>query len=261
MLRIHPVPAFEDNYLWVIENGRHAAAVDPGDAAAIEGFLDARGLALAAILVTHHHDDHIGGVQALASRFACVVVGPDDERIPGRTQTAREGDIVAIEQLGLLLRVLEVPGHTRSHIAYVSEGAGLPHALFCGDTLFAGGCGRLFEGTPAQMRASLAKLARLPGETRVYCAHEYTLSNLAFARAVEPGNAALAARAARDAERRARGEPTVPSTLADERATNPFLREGVPEVVASASRQAGRPLAQGDEVFAAVRAWKNTYRA
>lgn len=261
MLSIHPVPAFDDNYLWVIEDGRHAVAVDPGDAEAVAAFLDARSLSLAAILVTHHHDDHIGGVASLASRFACPVIGPDDERVPGRTRTVREGDTVEVESLGLKLRVLEVPGHTRSHIAYVSDGNALPPSVFCGDTLFAGGCGRLFEGTPAQMRASLAKLAALPGETRVYCAHEYTLSNLKFARAVEPGNAALAAREARETQRRAHGEPTVPSALADERDTNPFLRESAPEVVASATRHAGRALAGPDEVFAAVREWKNVFRA
>lgn len=261
MLNIHPVPAFDDNYLWVIENGREAVAVDPGDAEAVGSFLGARGLVLDAILVTHHHDDHIGGVTSLARRFACPVIGPDDERVPGRTRTVREGDSVVLDRLGLRLRVMEVPGHTRSHIAYVSEGDTLAPSVFCGDTLFAGGCGRLFEGTPAQMRASLAKLASLPGETRVYCAHEYTLSNLKFARAVEPGNTVLAAREARDAQRRARGEPTVPSTLAEERDTNPFLRENTPEVVASATRHAGRALSGPDDVFAAVREWKNSFRA
>ena len=261
MLRIHPVPAFDDNYLWVIEDGRHAVAVDPGDAQAISSFLDARSLTLAAILITHHHDDHVGGVASLAVRPACQVIGPDDDRVPGRTRTVREGDEVLVESLGLRLRVLEVPGHTRSHIAYVTDKTGLPPSVFCGDTLFAGGCGRLFEGTPAQMRASLAKLAALPAQTRVYCAHEYTLANLKFARVVEPGNAELAARESRDTARRALGEPTVPSTLAEELNTNPFLRDCAPEVIASASRHARRALLEPVDVFAAVREWKNSFRA
>ena len=260
MLRVHPVPAFDDNYLWVVEDGRHAVAVDPGDAQAITAFLEPRGLTLAGILLTHHHDDHVGGVEELASAHPCAVFGPDDPRIPGRTRTVGDGDRVDIDAPALSLQVLAVPGHTRSHIAYVALHGVIAPSVFCGDTLFAAGCGRLFEGTAAQMRASLAKLAALPGDTRVYCAHEYTLANLRFARAVEPGNAALAAREARDSARRARGEPTVPSTMAEERDTNPFLREGVPEVVASAARHAGQPLASPDEVFAAVREWKNGFR-
>jgi hydroxyacylglutathione hydrolase len=260
MLRVHSVPAFDDNYLWVIEDGRRAAVVDPGDAQAIAAFLGARGLSLVAILTTHHHDDHIGGVEELAREVACPVYGPDDPRIPGRTHTVSDGDLVDIATLGLSLQVIAVPGHTRSHIAYALMQGDLAPSVFCGDTLFAGGCGRLFEGTASQMRASLARLAALPGDTRVYCAHEYTLANLRFARAVEPGNAALAAREARDAARRARGEPTVPSTIAEERDTNPFLREGVPEVIAAATRHAGRLLAGPDEVFAAVREWKNGFR-
>jgi hydroxyacylglutathione hydrolase len=254
-MQIHPVPAFEDNYLWVIEDGRHAAVVDPGDAQPVQAFLEARGLALTAILATHHHGDHVGGLEALAGRWKCEVFGPAGERIEGLTKKLREGDRIVVPGLGLPFSVLDVPGHTAGHIAYVGD-----HAVFCGDTLFACGCGRLFEGTPAQMLDSLAKLADLPGDTRVYCAHEYTMSNIRFAMAVEPGNTKLAARKARDAALRQRHLPTVPSTIADELDTNPFLRWTSPEVIASASRHAGRPLSCAVEVFTAVREWKNNFR-
>jgi hydroxyacylglutathione hydrolase len=277
MMQIHPVPAFDDNYLWVIEDGRHAAVVDPGDDAPVQAFLASRGLKLTAILATHHHGDHVGGLAALAARWKCEVFGPAGEKIEGLTTRLREGDRIAVPGLGLPLAVFDVPGHTAGHIAYYGDGKGdatlspdsagdrvaspFPHpVLFCGDTLFACGCGRLFEGTPEQMADSLAKLSRLPGDTRVYCAHEYTMSNIRFAEAVEPGNAKLAARKARDAGLRARNQPTVPSTIADELDTNPFLRSTSAEVIASASRQAGRPLATPVEVFAAVRAWKNGFR-
>jgi hydroxyacylglutathione hydrolase len=255
MMQIHPVPAFEDNYLWVIEDGRHAAVVDPGDEQPVQAFLEARALRLAAILVTHHHGDHVGGVEWLAARWRCPVFGPAGERIDGVTKPLREGDRITVSGLDIGFGVLEVPGHTRGHIAYVAPGE-----VFCGDTLFACGCGRLFEGTPAQMQESLAKLARLPGETRVYCAHEYTMSNIRFALAVEPGNAKLFARSERDAAARAANRPTLPCTIAGELDTNPFLRWASPEVIASASKHAGRALATPVEVFAALRAWKNDFR-
>jgi hydroxyacylglutathione hydrolase len=264
-MRVHPVPAFEDNYLWVIEDGRHAAVVDPGDEQPVQAFLESRGLALTAILATHHHGDHVGGLEWLAQRWRCEVFGPAGESIDGLTRRLREGDRITVPGLGLGLGVLDVPGHTRGHIAYVASGDGAPGglghpAVFCGDTLFACGCGRLFEGTPAQMQASLAKLAALPPATRVYCAHEYTMSNIRFALAVEPGNERLFARSERDAAARAAGRPTLPSSIADERDTNPFLRWASPEVIASASRHAGRALATPVEVFAAVREWKNDFR-
>ena len=257
MVRIHGVPAFQDNYLWVLEDGRRAAAVDPGDAVPIQRFLDERGLELTAILATHHHGDHIGGVPALVQRWKCPVFGPAHDGIDGLTRTLSEGDDIVVPGLDYALEVLDVPGHTAGHIAYVHDG-GDP-VVFCGDTLFACGCGRLFEGTPAQMSRSLAKLAALPPATRVYCAHEYTLSNIRFAEAVEPGNAMLAERKRRDGARRERGEPTVPSTIGEERSTNPFLRCGEPEVVASAERHAGRTLANAVEVFAELREWKNRF--
>lgn len=261
MLQIHAIPAFSDNYLWVLEDGRHAAVVDPGDASPVQAFLEARGLALAAILATHHHGDHVGGLAALAGRWGCPVFGPAGEAIAGLTRRLAEGDRFVVPGLALPLRVLDVPGHTAGHIAYAGEmPADAQPFVFCGDTLFAGGCGRLFEGTPAQMVDSLSKLAALPPQTRVYCAHEYTLSNLRFARAVEPGNARLAERLAREGARRERGEPTVPSVLAEEIETNPFLRWRSPEVIASACARAGHALAGPVEVFATVRAWKNEFR-
>ena len=256
-MQVHAVPAFQDNYLWVIAEGSRAAVVDPGDAAPIERFLAANGLELTAILATHHHGDHVGGLAALAERWKCPVFGPAHEAIPGIGTRLGEGDAITVPGLALALDVLDVPGHTAGHIAYVRRGD--DPMVFCGDTLFACGCGRLFEGTPAQMSVSLAKLARLDEATRVYCAHEYTLSNIRFAEAVEPGNRRLAQRKERDKARRERGEPTVPSTVGEERATNPFLRCEVPEVVASAERHAGRKLDGPVEVFAEIRAWKNTF--
>ena len=254
MLTVHPVPAFQDNYLWVIHDGRHAAVVDPGDAAPVQAFLEENGLALSAILITHHHPDHIGGLPVLSARYRCPVFGPAGEKIAGITTLLKEGDAIVVPGIGAKFKVLDVPGHTAGHIAYVGEGA-----IFCGDTLFACGCGRLFEGTAEQMHASLDKLKCLPPETRVYCAHEYTLANIRFAEAVEPGNKALAERKERDTYSRKRGKPTVPSTIEVELATNPFLRCAETEVIYNARRHAGDKLRTEVEVFAAIRAWKNTF--
>ncbi len=258
MIAIIPIPAFADNYIWLLHAGGRAVVVDPGDAAPVLEVLAREGLALTAILTTHHHGDHVGGVEALLARHRVPVFGPAHERIPGRTRALAQDDVVDVPGLPLRFTVLDVPGHTAGHIAYFGDVDGVP-SLFCGDTLFAAGCGRLFEGTPAQMWASLSACARLPAATRVYCAHEYTLANLRFAAAVEPHNTALAARQLRDADKRARGVPTVPSTLADEAATNPFLRAGVDEVRAAAQAHAGRELTDDTMVFAALRAWKNQF--
>lgn len=254
MPEIIPLPAFDDNYLWLIRRGDRAAVVDPGDAAPVMAYVASHDLSLDAILLTHHHGDHIGGVSALVERFQPAVIGPNDDRIGGRTRTVAEGDVVALEGLGLELQVIEVPGHTRSHVAYYGG-----NALFCGDTLFVAGCGRLFEGTPAQMAASLGKLAALPGSTRVYCAHEYTLSNIRFARAVEPDNAALADLERRAQATRARNEPTVPSTIDAERATNPFLRCDQPGVMRAAGARAGTAMTDPVAVLATIREWKNKF--
>jgi hydroxyacylglutathione hydrolase len=252
-LHIEPVAAFRDNYIWLLERGGHAVVVDPGDAVPVLQLLAARQWRLDAILLTHHHSDHVGGVDDLVRAHPARVYGPAHSPFGAIDVRVREGDTATV--LGAAFAVLEVPGHTLDHIAYWSAAQ---DALFCGDTLFACGCGRLFEGTAAQMAASLARLAALPGGTRVYCAHEYTLSNLRFALAVEPANAALLRRRDDCLALRERGEPTVPSTLDVERATNPFLRCAVPQVQAAARTQqpgAGDPTA----VFAALRAWKDRY--
>ncbi len=259
-LQVTAVPAFADNYLWLIHDHQHAAVVDPGDAAPIEAALAAMHLKLAAILLTHHHRDHAGGVADLLTHRQIPVFGPAHEKIAGISQPLVEGDSLQLPELGLALSVLDVPGHTAGHIAYVAQPAPGQHWLFCGDTLFAGGCGRLFEGTPAQMTDSLGKLAALPDTTRVYCAHEYTVSNLRFAVAAEPGNPAVAQRLADAMAMRERGEATVPSTLALEKATNPFLRYREPGIT-NTLRSEGK-LAEDDPVaaFAALREWKNNYR-
>ncbi len=253
---VEPVRAFSDNYIWMILNDirSHCAIVDPGDAQPVIQWLEREGVEPVAILITHHHGDHVGGVRNLVSRFPGLeVYGPASERIPAITQTLVEGDIVHLGELGLEFSVLDVPGHTAGHIAYLGQGA-----LFCGDTLFAGGCGRVFDGTFQQLCASLKKIRDLPEETLVYCAHEYTLDNLGFAKWVEPDNPELLLRDDHDMALQEKGIPTVPSRLALEKATNPFLRFDVPAVIQRAEQQAGRSLAEACEVFTVLRQWKDS---
>lgn len=257
-----PLPAFDDNYLWLLDNGREAWVVDPGDAAPVVAALNARGLTLAGILLTHHHGDHVGGVDALRPLLQGPIYAPAHEPMPEPVQRVHGGD--AVELLGLRFTVLDVPGHTAGHIAYFAAEAGPDGPLlFCGDTLFSAGCGRLFEGSATQMHASLQALAALPGDTRVCCAHEYTLANLRFALAVDPDNAALSAHAAWCHAQRAAGLPTLPSRLGTERRINPFLRCDTPALREAARRHnpLRHPAAPSPaEVFATLREWKNGFR-
>lgn len=257
-LDVRPVRAFSDNYIWLIDSPRmpgRVVAVDPGDAAPVIAELRHSGASLAAILLTHHHADHIGGVAELLKLGKVPVIGPDDSRIPFRTRTVRDADRCDLPDLGLSFETLAVPGHTLSHIAFWGHGA-----LFCGDTLFSAGCGRMFEGTPTQMNVSLDRLRDLPPETRMYCGHEYTAANLKFALAVDPDNQTT--RDYRDAVERTRAAdgPTLPSPLSLEIRINPFLRCDITAVRAAAEAHAGKALPQPAEVFAVLRAWKDTFK-
>ena len=264
-LSIVPLRAFKDNYIWLLVRGDEAAVVDPGDAGPVEEAIAARGLRLGAILLTHHHADHVGGVPALlAARRADppAVFGPAGEAIADVGTRLVEGDRVMLDRLGIAFTVIDVPGHTRGHIAYFAaadpEAGRAEPVLFCGDTLFAAGCGRLFEGTAAQMHASLSKLAALPAETLVYCAHEYTLSNLRFARAADPADRETAARERAATALREAGQPTIPSTIGLERATNPFLRDA-PALRSAAARRAPGADASALATFTALRQWKDAF--
>ncbi len=255
-----PIRAFTDNYIWTLADGSgRAVIVDPGDAAPVLAACE-HGLAPVAILVTHHHPDHIGGIAALLERFDVPVFAPFEERIALPVQRVADGERIRIDALNVEFDVLAVPGHTRSHIAFharFDDG----DVLFCGDTLFSLGCGRMFEGTPEQMLASLDRLAALPDETKVCCAHEYTLGNAAFARHVDPDNAALAQRIAQARAQRSAGEPTLPSRLADERACNPFLRCDVPAIAQAVAKLVDGDEADRVETFARLRHWKDGFVA
>ena len=253
-IQVHPIPAFKDNYIWALRSGSRVAIVDPGDARPVLDYLAREALELVAILATHHHADHVGGVADLKRGRDIPVYGPKNEPISTLTRPVASGDRVAIPEFGVAFEVLDIPGHTRAHIAYYGS-----KMVFCGDTLFACGCGRVFEGTPPQLHASLAKLAALPEDTLVYCGHEYTLANIRFARAVEPGNVALAGRERTDTTTREKNHPTLPTTIGLEKATNPFLRCAQPEVAQAAGRRRGTDVADPVEVFTAIREWKNTF--
>ena len=252
-----PVPAFSDNYVWLITAppSPTAVVVDPGEATIVLQILQRRKLELGAVLLTHHHGDHVGGVGEILREGQVPVFGPARESISTVDHPVEGGDFVPLSDLGLDLEVLDVPGHTAGHIAYRG-----PDFVLVGDTLFAGGCGRVFEGTPEQMHTSLSRLADLPGETLVYCAHEYTIANLKFALEVEPNNEALKARYETVRQARVAGRPTVPSTLAEELETNPFLRCDKSAVVATAEARAGLDLPTAVDVFAVIRGWKDGWQ-
>ena len=254
VLRPEPIPALVDNYIWLLtDDAGNAAVVDPGDAAPVERVLAGRGLYLRSILLTHHHPDHIAGVAELCRERKVEVIAPVDERIAHADRRVGHGDVVTLALPGARFEVMAVPGHTTTHIAYAGEGL-----LFCGDTLFSLGCGRLFEGTPAQMLDSLDHLAALPDDTLVCCGHEYTQTNARFALSIDGDNAALKARAKEVDDKRSRGEPTVPSNMGMERAANPFLRTDSDAIAAWAARKADAH----DRVsrFAAVRNAKDAFR-
>ena len=255
-MKLIPLPAFNDNYIWMLHDGQRALVVDPGDAQVVFDALQHLDLELAAILVTHHHGDHTAGVTALHRATNAAVFGPKNERMPEPITRLQDGDL--IEPLGLPCAVLDVPGHTAGHIAYVATPAGQDPIVFCGDTLFSAGCGRLFEGTPAQMLVSLTRLAALPDSTRVCCAHEYTASGLVFASAVEPDNPAIKAYQVQVGLLRAQQLPTLPSSIGLEKAINPFLRTHIGAVKASIHQF--DPGAQGAvSIFAALRTWKDQF--
>lgn len=251
---IVPIPAFSDNYIWLIHNGREAAVIDPGDAGVVKVALERLNLRLVSILITHHHHDHTGGIELLRTLYSPRVYGPRDENITGLTDTVAEGHIINLDCLNLQLSVLEVPGHTRSHIAYLGQGA-----IFIGDTLFSGGCGRLLGGSAEQLYTSLQRICSLPGNTKVYCAHEYTLANLRFSRVVEANNPARDAWEQQCLDFRAADIPSVPTTLSRELEINPFLRTWNTDIRHAVSVQCGRPVTDDQTCFTELRKWKDRF--
>jgi hydroxyacylglutathione hydrolase len=255
MFEVHPIPAFRDNYIWLIRRGNHAAVVDPGDAVPVIALLEAQNLALDAILVTHHHDDHIGGIPDLLHAFpAAKVYAPHQERYTFRHEPVGEDDIVELDALSLSLNVMETPGHTLGHVVYYGA-----NSLFCGDTLFSCGCGRLFEGSCQQLYHSLRRLASLPSETRVYCTHEYTRHNIEFARMLDPDNPKLQQRESEVERLLALHRPTLPTTIGLETATNPFLRCDSVTIQLAAARHASLAKQDPLSVFCALRQLRNDF--
>jgi hydroxyacylglutathione hydrolase len=250
MLEITPIPAFDDNYIWLLRHEQYAIIVDPGDARPAIAALKRKQLELKAILITHHHSDHINGVQALLAYAPCPVYAPSYEQYAFAHHALKEGDVVQVDALGLAFKVMWLPGHTLGHIAYLSQ-----HMLFCGDTLFGAGCGRLFEGTPAQMLSSLNRIKQLPRDTQIYCTHEYTATNIDFALSLEPDNVALQTRKASVSELRKAQQPTLPSTLSLELETNPFLRCHSTQIIQNAGTKTHDELS----VFTAIRERRNHY--
>ena len=259
MLNIFPIPALRDNYIWALHDQLHAVIVDPGEATPVISWLDAHHIRLTAILCTHHHHDHTGGICQLVEVYNVPVYGPQHEMIPCVSVQVSEGDKINLSKPDICLKVLDIPGHTRGHVAYLTaEKENEPGNLFCGDTLFGCGCGRLFEGTPTQLNQSLQRLAQLDANTKVYCTHEYTEANIRFALVCEPGNAKLILRAAEAQQQGEAGHPTLPSSIALEKATNPFLRCTEPEII-NTLLQHGLKNTDEISVFTALREWKNHF--
>lgn len=252
---IFPIKAYKDNYIWCLHNSTHCVVVDPGDAAPVLAFCEDNNLTLTAILITHHHWDHTDGIDALLAKFLDIpVYGPHNPNIKQITHRLSQGAQIELPLLGVKFSVLEVPGHTLDHIAYYGK-----CGLFCGDTLFSAGCGRLFEGSPQQMYDSLAKLTALPANTAVYCTHEYTLANIAFALAVEPNNQALINFKEWANRQREKGLPTLPSSIQKELAVNPFLRCDSQELQANVNNKMGQRLTSAHATFASLRSWKDNF--
>lgn len=255
-MRLRPVPALQDNYIWLCDDGVGALVVDPGVAQPVLDALATDGLRLTAVLLTHHHADHVAGVAGLRARWPdAEVIGPRDERLLDPRRVVGEGDEVVLASPAAVFRVIEIPGHTASHVAYAGEGL-----LFCGDTLFSLGCGRMFEGTPAQFHESLSRLAALPGDPLVCCGHEYTVANGRFATSVDPRNDVLAERLRAAIRLREEGRPTLPVRLMDECAANPFLRTAEPAILDALTVHFGTPPHDAVEAFAMLRAMKDAYR-
>ena len=254
MLTVTALPMFQDNYVWIIHNDHFAIAIDPGDPAPLHTFLGMHRLTLGAVLITHHHPDHTGGNVWLRQHYSCPIYGPHNPRIPAITHRVGEPHRLDFAELGIHLQVIDTPGHTLDHISYY----GAEH-LFCGDTVFGCGCGKLFEGTPEIMARSLDKILALPDDTQICCSHEYTLDNIAFALSIDAHNPALIARETADRDKRKRNQPTLPSTLALEKATNPFLRFHDADMIAVAEAYRRATLRNPGEVFGAIRAAKDAW--
>lgn len=256
MIKVEPVPAFNDNYIWLIiqTDNNHVAIVDPGDATPVLTKLTTDKLIPTAILITHHHPDHVGGVKELVRHYDIPVYGPGNEQIPDRTHALSEADVVDLKDISIQFNIMEMPGHTAGAIAYYGE-----DMVFVGDTLFLSGCGRLFEGTPAQMHHSLTKLTALPENTQVYCGHEYTLANLKFAETVEPDNQQIKKRIEECRSLQNENIPSVPGTIAVEKQTNPFLRCHLKAVVHAANQYSKQNISNEIDVFAAIRNWKDNF--
>lgn len=258
MLEIIPLPALgnQNNYIWLLKNkaSNHIAIVDPGESAPLLKKIESESLIPIAILITHHHWDHVNGIADITAKYDIPVYTPKTEVVSGSTHAVGEGDTVVLDELDLTLNILDVPGHTSGAVAYYSD-----EMVFSGDTLFAAGCGRLFEGTPAQMHTSLSKFKSLADDTLLYCGHEYTVANLQFAATVEPENKAIQERRSQAQKLREKGQPTVPSTLSIEKQTNPFLRCEVDSVINAVSQHSGKKLDGPQDVFAAVRKWKDNF--